>query len=376
MPIPDSMRVLVLAATLPLPRLADAQAFSNPVASAVPNAPAASRPFVIRMTAISNLVAIGPKAVDVSPGNIVVTLDGDCGFLCPAASLRSYTVNMPGLAAGTYQVQINGPGSSRAQLALTVGNAASAVRDYADLWFNPAESGWGLSIHQQGTVIFAVLFVYGPDGKPTWFVAPDLELAGNTGGTERFSGALYRTSGPAFNAAAFDPASVGVTAAGTLTFLGAPDGFGTAEYTIDGASFVKTSLVRQTWRGLSGSASYGGAAQIGLNGTACPGIPFDSPSSITASFSGRTFTLAWTFGGAQCTYTGDYTPSGGSGRSSGTYTCRQPVPASVFFNDFFNDSGAMTLQDIRRDANAFSATFSGTASRCGFSGSLAGVATR
>ena len=47
--------------------------------------------------------------------------------------------------------------------------------DYTDLWFVPAESGWGVNVIQQGNTLFATLFVYGSDQSPRWFVASDLK---------------------------------------------------------------------------------------------------------------------------------------------------------------------------------------------------------
>jgi hypothetical protein len=38
--------------------------------------------------------------------------------------------------------------------------------DATDLWINPSESGWGISVYHQGATLFASLFVYGPDGQP------------------------------------------------------------------------------------------------------------------------------------------------------------------------------------------------------------------
>lgn len=36
-------------------------------------------------------------------------------------------------------------------------------------WYNPQESGWGLSITQQGDLRYAMAFVYDDDGEPVWF---------------------------------------------------------------------------------------------------------------------------------------------------------------------------------------------------------------
>lgn len=71
--------------------------------------------------------------------------------------------------------------------------------DFTDLWYNaPAESeaGWGVNVIQQNEVLFATLFVYGPDGTPRWYVASRLDPAGEN----RFAGPLYTAAGTYFGA--------------------------------------------------------------------------------------------------------------------------------------------------------------------------------
>src|SRR5215207_11325714 len=71
-------------------------------------------------------------------------------------------------------------------------SATSFSTDYTDLWFSPAESGWGLNLSQQGNTMFGTLFVYGTDQTPRWYVASALVATS----TNSFTGALYRTTGP------------------------------------------------------------------------------------------------------------------------------------------------------------------------------------
>ena len=40
--------------------------------------------------------------------------------------------------------------------------------DHSGTWFDPANSGWGLSLLEQGDVLGGALFTYTPDGEPTW----------------------------------------------------------------------------------------------------------------------------------------------------------------------------------------------------------------
>ena len=50
------------------------------------------------------------------------------------------------------------------------------TEDFSDIWYNAAESGWGVGISQQGDRIFATWYVYGDDGEAMWITMPDSVL--------------------------------------------------------------------------------------------------------------------------------------------------------------------------------------------------------
>jgi hypothetical protein len=89
------------------------------------------------------------------------------------------------------------------------------------MWWDPAESGWGLHLTHQGDVVVAVWFTYDATGKPTWLVMAASKTALNT-----YGGAIYRTTGPAYNEATYDQLAVTETQVGsaTLTFLDRDNG--------------------------------------------------------------------------------------------------------------------------------------------------------
>lgn len=104
-------------------------------------------------------------------------------------------------------------------------------------WRSPAgsESGWGLNIAHQGDILFATWFTYDADGSGMWLVVPDARR----GSGNSYSGAMYRTTGPAFNSAPFNPALIGVTQVGSATFDFADANTGTFAYTVNGISQSK-----------------------------------------------------------------------------------------------------------------------------------------
>ncbi|HSN19694.1 MAG TPA: hypothetical protein VLS49_03405 [Usitatibacter sp.] len=126
------------------------------------------------------------------------------------------------------------------------GTGTSAGPNYQDLWWrSPAgsESGWGVNITHQGNILFATWFTYDASGKGMWLVMSDGERVGST---SAFTGALYRTTGPAFNAQPWNPAQVVVTPVGSATFEFGDANNGTFTYTVNGVTQSK-SITRQVY---------------------------------------------------------------------------------------------------------------------------------
>lgn len=152
------------------------------------------------------------------------------------------------LPPGTYTVEATiaetqtGPSVSLGTTSVTVHARAGIVPidDYTDLWWNPAESGWGLNFVQHASgQVFATWFVYGVDGKPTWYVVP----GGRWLDPATFRGDLYATTGPDFGL--FDPSKVSRTRVGTATFSFGYGGMLVA-WDANGATVLRR-LVRQSF---------------------------------------------------------------------------------------------------------------------------------
>ncbi len=54
-------------------------------------------------------------------------------------------------------------------LSLAAVPPAAAATDYTDIWWNAAESGWGVNFVQSDQFMFATFFVFGQGGTPTWY---------------------------------------------------------------------------------------------------------------------------------------------------------------------------------------------------------------
>lgn len=159
------------------------------------------------------------------------------------------------LPAGEYSVDVKMVSTSGQPLA-TVGSATFTVRarwpgeavwNFTDLWWDPAESGWGLNIVQHASgVIFATWFVYGSDGSPVWYVASDVRTRNGSS----FQGSVYRTTGPevclqeflgGHSCPPFDPAAVTRTPVGSVSigfWTGTYD-FASVIFSIDGKVWMR-----------------------------------------------------------------------------------------------------------------------------------------
>jgi hypothetical protein len=152
---------------------------------------------------------------------------------------------------GDYQVEVrrqtNIDGSLEVvgRSSFSVLNSSSTkapLQNNTDLWWNPAESGWGFNVIQHGSgIIFATWFNYAPDGRATWYVIPEGQWTLPT----EYRGPIYRTTGPEVSDT-FNPAAVTRTLVGdaVLSFSRTDSTRMTAILTLDGKTIIK-SLQRQ-----------------------------------------------------------------------------------------------------------------------------------
>ena len=145
------------------------------------------------------------------------------------------------LDAGTYYVQVShwvpdGTGTYTLNLSANV----TAQPNYTDLWWNAAESGWGLNLNHQGSVLFGTLFTYDAVGAPMWLVLSH----GDRQSDGSFQGSLYRTTGPAFNAVPWT--STTPVEVGTMRISFSSTSAGTLTYSVDGVNVAK-SITREVF---------------------------------------------------------------------------------------------------------------------------------
>ena len=239
-------------------------------------------------------------------------------------------------------------------------SATTFGTDYTDLWFNPAESGWGVNVIQQYGTVFATLFVYGADNSARWYVASDLR-----GGQNSFSGTLYQTTGPAFSAAWTGNATVTPVGSMTLSFSGFNSG--TLSYVVNGVTVNKT-IQRQTFAANNVAGNYIGgmtATASSCSSSADNGFALIT-GLLTVQHGGGSPTMRVDFRNnagvaAQCTFTGAYSAAGRLATITGTFTCT------------LGSNGTFTMTEVDASRNGFTSVFSGRDQFCTYNGFFGGI---
>lgn len=114
--------------------------------------------------------------------------------------------------------------------------AITPLFNAGDLWWNPNESGWGLTVtqHANSNVIAVVIYTYTPTGQPLWLIASGTW----TTPTSLVGADLSQFTGPPFNANPF-PATAAGTKVGALSLTMINNDNATLTYAVNGITVTK-----------------------------------------------------------------------------------------------------------------------------------------
>lgn len=250
----------------------------------------------------------------------------------------------------------------------TSASATTYSIDYSDLWYNnPPESqaGWGINISQQAEIQFATMFVYGPNGQPTWYVASNMSPTGNNA----FGGPLYAFTGAYFGAP-WTPVSP-PNQVGNINIVYNSATTGTLTYNVGGTTVTK-SIIRQTWRNDNLTGHYIGGTvasgtQCGANGG---GILIHGELDVNQAGSGITMQVRFVNSVGQegtCNYTGTYSQTGSQGAiNGGSYNCTIGGQANAVTGNF-------TISELANTRNGINGRIAGTTQFCSYAGFFGGV---
>lgn len=184
--------------------------------------------------------------------------------------------------------------------------AGARATDYTDIWYNPLEQspaggGWGVTVVQSDAFLFLTFFVYGPDNKPTWYVAGvTLDSSGN------YTGPLYATTGTYFGAP-WNPAdAAGGAQVGTATFQPTSANTANLSYTFTSGPAVVKAIQRQTLTTIALGGTYSGTQQGAYSGCT-NSFPYTDRFGLGVTHvagSSLTFTFNYTDSADSCTLSG------------------------------------------------------------------------
>ncbi|MDQ2964010.1 MAG: hypothetical protein M3R31_12785 [Pseudomonadota bacterium] len=184
-------------------------------------------------------------------------------------------------------------------LALLALPLRAAAADYTDIWYLLSESGWGVNLIQAEDVIFATFFIYGPDNRPTWYVAIIYRDANGN-----FAGSLYSTVGPYFGGP-WNPANYAATLAGTASFYPSSAYQGTLVYSLASGPTVTKTIQRQTLKTINLNGNYTGGQAGAYSGCGSASSYKDNFDLQVTQFDNGTATFQFTYtSGLSCTLSG------------------------------------------------------------------------
>ncbi len=204
---------------------------------------------------------------------------------------------------------------------LIIGGASadSAKPDVTDIWWNPAESGWGLQMVNTGAFVFATVYVYGANGNPTWLTGQLSKT--DTAAMATFTGPLYVTTGPYYGSA-FNLNAVSRRQAGTMTFVLTDFNAGQLSYSVDGVVVDKgverLPLTLDDYSGTHDSIVSAFIAKCfdpSANNFGTESISVDVTHGASA------MSQRWTFGSVTCVHNGTYSQAGRMGTFSSNWIC-------------------------------------------------------
>ena len=222
--------------------------------------------------------------------------------------------------------------------------------DHTDLWWNPNESGWGVTATQQGEIIFLTFFVYATDNRAAWYTAQIAYSTSTALGQSIYTGPMYQTTGP-WLGTFFNPSAVGVRQVGTATLTTYVES-GTLTYSVDGVSVTK-ALVRQTFRSNNPNGQFVGVINQTSSGCSNPlnNGSISGALGATISSTSTTFSMTTDNNSETCTYSGNYAQYGRMGESRGTFQCP-------------GRSGTYTLFEMETNRTGITARFSASSTLC------------
>ena len=225
---------------------------------------------------------------------------------------------------------------------LFVAAGRAAAVDYTDIWWIPAENGWGVNVVQSDNFQFITFFIYGADGKPTWFTGQVTQDASGN-----FNGTLYSTTGT-YYILPWGGLAGGV--AGTVSFQPLTPSTARLIYTVNGVGMVTKVIQRQTLTAITVGGVYAGGQSGTYSGcsTGTSNGPYKDFFDLSLTqLTNQSVTFSFVYTNVSCTFSGTLVQTGQLySVPNAAYSC----------NDGLNTTATMT--EIKATAQGVEGRFS------------------
>ncbi|HET7095993.1 MAG TPA: hypothetical protein VFJ68_01295 [Casimicrobiaceae bacterium] len=215
---------------------------------------------------------------------------------------------------------------------LYLASLSAGALEFTDVYYSPNDGGgWGVFVVQSDTFQFLAFFVYGQDGKPTWY---SCQLTVNVAGS--YTGTLYASTG-SYYAAPWDPTAQHTIGVGSCTFSPIDIYNATLTYSLTNGPTVVKQIQRFPLTPYVLGGNYSGSMTGSIGGC-------NDPSNNDPAFRGRyglnvtqngdqsaalTFTFVdMTHTGIVCTLSGPLTHYGRLYQLNGQASCVGPNVAT------------------------------------------------
>ena len=239
--------------------LLGANAFAQQV-TVTPASPAGRETIKLLVTTLEPY-ALGRESVSMMNNRLTVTLRTIDTTIDPGPQERVYDIAVQSseivlgqFPQGTYVADVQLL-NRQTTVVKVIGSAAFLVTnetigrdanypayDFTDLWWNPAESGWGISIHVKRNILFAAWFAYDSLGAPTWYTIQ----GGKWLSPNNFSGGKVYKAKSNPNAGPGPLTQLTIIEAGTANIVFNSYGQATMSFVVDGLGGSK-NIVRQVF---------------------------------------------------------------------------------------------------------------------------------
>lgn len=123
-------------------------------------------------------------------------------------------------------------GVAHADANVVVSSGEYSAGSVQDMWWNPSENGWGMSLVQHNDTLFGAFYIYDANGRPMWVVMPGGAWDAGHG---TYTGSLYEPSGAPFYA--YDASNfIAGASVGSVSIAFADANNATVDYTIGSVS--------------------------------------------------------------------------------------------------------------------------------------------